>query len=138
MEKKFITWNEFYELGIDIVDVQHEKLVNIINNLYDAFMQGKAQDIINETLKEMEEYAHYHFETEEDIINKYDYPDLEQHILLHSDFFEKTNTYKEDFLQGKEDVHYKLLDYLKDWLLNHIQGEDVKYAEYFKSKNITI
>ena len=33
------------ELGIDTIDEQHEKLVDMINKLYDAFMEGKAQEI---------------------------------------------------------------------------------------------
>ena len=138
MGKKFITWNEFYELGINAIDEQHEKLVDMINRLYDAFMAGKAQEITNDILNEMEEYAHYHFKTEEDIFGKHKYPDTDAHLLLHKVFFEKTSLYKEEHAAGKEDIHYKLLDYLKDWLLNHIQGADVKYVEYFKSKNISL
>ncbi|RLD66375.1 MAG: hemerythrin [Bacteroidetes bacterium] len=138
MGKKFITWNEFYELGIDKIDEQHKKLVDMINRLYDAFMEGKAQEITDEILDEMEQYAYYHFKTEEDIFSEYEYPDTETHLLLHTVFFEKTSLYKEEFIAGKEDIHYKLLDYLKDWLLNHIQGADVKYVEYFKKQNITL
>jgi hemerythrin-like metal-binding protein len=138
MEKRFITWNEFYELGIGTIDEQHKKLVGIINKLYNAFMEGKAQDIIDETLSEMEEYADYHFKTEEQLFSGHGYPESDTHIGLHANFFEKTNFYKEEYGAGKENVHYQLLDYLKDWLLNHIQGEDVKYMEYFKKNNIAL
>ena len=138
MGKKFITWNEFYELGIDKIDEQHKKLVGIINKLYDAFMEGKAQDVIDETLAEMEAYADYHFKTEEQLFSGHNYPDSEVHIGLHAKFFERANFYKEEYNAGKENVHYQLLDYLKDWLLNHIQGEDVKYLEFFKKNNIVL
>lgn len=138
MGKKFITWNEFYELGIETIDEQHKKLVDIINNLYDAFMEGKAQDIIDTTLAEMEAYADYHFKTEEQLFTGHGYPETEAHIALHTKFFEQTNIYKGEYGAGKENIHYKLLDYLKDWLLNHIQGADVKYKDYFKQQNIML
>ncbi len=137
MEKKFISWNEFYELGIEKVDEQHKKLVDMINKLYDAFMEGKAQDVTDEILHEMEQYADYHFKAEEAIFSKYNYPDKEEHISIHAEFFEKTNYYKSTHSSGEENVHYELMNFLKDWLLNHIQGEDVKYADYFKEHNIS-
>ncbi|MCF6239799.1 MAG: bacteriohemerythrin [Bacteroidales bacterium] len=138
MGKEFIIWNDLYKLGIEIIDAQHKKLVDLINKLHDAFTEGKAHNITNEIIEEMLNYADYHFQMEEVIFDKHNYPQSDQHKILHNDFFEKANVYKARVAKGEENVHYDLLKYLKEWLTGHIQGEDVKYVDYFKEKGIKI
>ena len=86
----------------------------------------------------MLKYADYHFKSEEGLLEKYDYNETKQHKALHLDFFEKTKLYLADQEAGKNRVHYDLMKYLKDWLLIHIQGDDLKYVDYFKAKGIKI
>jgi len=86
----------------------------------------------------MLKYTDYHFKTEEELFDKYDYPKSGEHKVIHNDFFEKTNYYKAKYEEGEENIHYDLMKYLKDWLLAHIQGEDVKYVDFFKENGIEI
>ena len=138
MSKEFISWGDLYKLNIDIIDAQHKKLIDLINKLHDAFTEGKAHEVTNDIIDEMLNYADYHFQMEEVIFDKHDYPLSSEHKIIHNDFFEKANVYKARVLKGEENVHYDLLKYLKEWLIKHIQGEDVKYAEYFKEKGINL
>lgn len=138
MAKEFITWSDLYKLGIDIVDAQHKKLVDLINKLHDAFTEGKAHEVTEDIIDEMLNYADYHFQMEETLFDKHNYPESAEHKIVHNDFFEKANDYKARVLNGEKNVHYDLLKYLKEWLINHIQGEDVKYADYFRSKGINV
>lgn len=138
MSKEFITWNDLYKLNIDSIDEQHKNLVDIINKLYNAFTDGKAHEITGEILDEMLKYTDYHFKTEEELFDKYDYPKSGEHKVIHNDFFEKTNYYKAKYEEGEENIHYDLMKYLKDWLIGHIQGEDVKYVDFFKESGIEI
>lgn len=38
-----IQWNDSLPVGVDAMDLQHKKLVNLINQLFDAMKEGKGK-----------------------------------------------------------------------------------------------
>ncbi len=127
---KFISWNETYSVGNTEMDNQHKQLINIINKLFDSFKEGNAQEISSEILEEMIEYANFHLNSEEKLLYKFDYPEKENHEILHNEFRNKTEELKSMILENSEDAHYNLMDYLKKWWTNHILVEDMKYSKF--------
>lgn len=132
MSKSLITWNEGYSVGNEEIDSQHKVLVGMINKLYDAFLEAKAYEAIFEILDEMIDYTQQHFNFEHKIFEKYNYPNTEEHKEIHKQFVMKTIDFKEKISAGKKRVTYDIMLFLRDWLVQHIQGEDSKYASYFK------
>ena len=53
-----------------------------------------------------------------------------KHIEEHQSFKNKIMLFREALLQGKADVDLTLLEFLKTWLIEHIQGMDVSFAPY--------
>ena len=49
-----ILWKPEYELGIASIDGQHRKIIDIINDLSDAIVNGTAHEKVLEALKRME------------------------------------------------------------------------------------
>lgn len=49
---------------------------------------------------------------------------------------EKVVSFPEHFHQGKEDVSVELLDFLSDWLTNHIKKTDMAYSSFLRSKGV--
>ena len=129
---KFISWNNTYSVGNAEMDNQHKQLINIINKLFDSFKEGNAEEISNEILNEMIEYANFHLNSEEKLLYKFDYPEKENHEVLHNEFRNKTDELKSMISKKSEDAHYKLMDYLKNWWTNHILIEDMKYSKFLK------
>ncbi|MCD6556216.1 MAG: hemerythrin [Bacteroidetes bacterium] len=138
MSKKLVTWSEIYSVGIKIIDEQHERLIDLINILFNSFSEGNAENIIPEIIKELKEYTEYHFKTEENLFEKYNYPDKENHIQKHKDFIQQVDNWKDKMLHNDENLHYELMNYLKKWLTEHITGDDFKYKLFFKENNIKI
>ncbi|NOZ47817.1 MAG: hemerythrin family protein [Chlorobi bacterium] len=137
MEKKsLITWTEEYELGYNTIDEQHKKLVEIINNLYNAFVEAHAMDVISEILNEMLDYTAYHFKTEEDFFVKNNYPEMENHNKEHRLFVEKTKGFINKYSTQDANLTYDVMNFLRGWLLAHIQGSDREYSRYFKKMGI--
>ncbi len=128
-----ITTNTPYSLGIPEMDRQHQKLINIANDLYDALNRNKGAELLCGILDELTDYTVKHFGDEEKFMRDLGYPDLEEHKKQHEelttqviDFHEKVSRGKSSDFQGVTEV----MSFLQDWLIDHIAGSDMKYADF--------
>jgi len=122
----FITWEKKYNTGIHEIDTQHKRLVDIINELYDARHSQSPQAVLNVILSRLIDYAAFHFDFEEALISRVNHPGLEEHEAEHQQF---RNKIKE--ILGHQDeeefvIEDMLMAFLQDWLTNHILIEDMK------------
>jgi len=132
--KKFFVWKEEYNLEIDIINAQHKKLVDIINRLYQSFIDKNHNNILADIIDELIDYTKYHFSVEEEYFAKHNYQKAKEHILYHRDFVRKISEFKADVDAGKMSTVYKMMTFLQDWLVNHIIKEDVQYVPALKGK----
>jgi hemerythrin len=132
----FFTWNETYLIGIYLIDEQHRHLVDLINRLHDAMNSGAAINILGDILQELEVYAKTHFRTEEEYFALYGYPGTEGHRQEHFIFTKKIAEFGVDFSRNRSGLSMEILNYLKNWLSNHILTEDRKFAPFLKSKGL--
>ncbi len=128
-----LVWKDAYEIGIQIIDDQHKKLINIINDLYDANTSGSTHLILETIFKQLADYVHYHFSTEEDMFQQYGYPKAKEHMSEHDDFRNKIKSLQEDNRGGNIVLSLKTIDFLKDWTINHILGTDREFSNFIKS-----
>lgn len=134
---KIIEWKDEYSVGIPVIDKQHMQLIDMINKLNDAMSEGKGKKIIADVLSEMINYTVTHFTHEERMLERNNYPDLIAHKRKHNKFVEKIKDFEEGVKNREFGITIKIIDYLKEWLIDHIQGTDMKYANYFEEKGIT-
>lgn len=131
-----IQWQDTFSIGIEEIDLQHKKLLQIFNELY-ALSTEESHNyrvLIGKTLKKLSDYTHYHFSEEENIMQHYDYPELEVHKTLHQDFINKLSTSTKLILAGNSMQGLQLCSFLLDWILNHILKSDKKIALYIGAK----
>lgn len=124
-----IEWNE--ECDISIIDVGHKKFVDIVNKAIAAKQGDKSPEEIQKVLNEMIDYAWNHFKTEETHMQEFKYPDYKQHKEEHLSFVLKTLSYFNRVASSDYQILNEIREYLKQWLVNHIQGIDKKYVECF-------
>ncbi|OQX99191.1 MAG: hypothetical protein B6I24_03180 [Bacteroidetes bacterium 4572_128] len=136
MAKKLINWTERYSVFYDEIDKQHKKLIDMINELYDSFSNGKANEVLEEILLRMIKYTDYHFKTEEKYFAKYSFSDEKAHIKEHEEFVLEVSKFYDDFKKKNLNLSYEVMNFLRTWLLKHILGSDKKYTNEFKLKNI--
>jgi hemerythrin len=129
--KKFFIWKDSYNLGIEIMDDQHKKLVDIINDLYEAFYNSETKDKMQPILRELINYAAYHFKSEEELFNKFNFNQIAEHRGLHEDFKVKVLEFEKQFLAGKT-ITYRVMTFLREWLTDHILVADKEYADLIK------
>lgn len=121
-------WNSHFETGIELIDQQHRKLVDILNRLGSHF--SCADDIqFRHLLQDLLDYTHYHFDAEEQIWQQYfrDQPLFENHQQAHELFFEQVQELWASGDEQEQDLK-GLFDFLTRWLAFHILEADRRMA----------
>jgi hemerythrin len=127
----FLNWNESLSVKIVSIDDQHKKLIELINKFYDQVNHRTNDENISILIKGMKEYTQMHFNTEEQYMKKFSYPDYLTHKKEHDLFISKVADVDEKFNKGKVVLSFEITSFLKDWIKNHIQGSDKKYTDFF-------
>ncbi|HYB19691.1 MAG TPA: bacteriohemerythrin [Thermodesulfobacteriota bacterium] len=131
-----IQWNDSLSVNVGEIDRQHQRLVGMINDLNEAMRQGKGKDVLGKIVNGLITYATTHFRTEEGYFDQFAYPAADGHKKEHSDFTKKVSEFKDGFEKGKLGLSIQVLDFLSDWLQNHIKGVDKKYGPFFNEKGL--
>jgi len=127
---KFFVWKQDYSVGIQKIDEQHKRMFDIINEFYTSFTENNTHAKLGETLNLLLDYAQYHFSTEEQFFVNSNYINTIEHIEEHKKFVLTINGFVNDFTQGEVAFIYRLINFLRNWLVNHILQEDQKYSEH--------
>lgn len=134
----FMRWNENYLTGIEIVDIQHQGLVELINRVA-PILADNSLDMAKAgmLLDSLTDYVDVHFKTEEMLMSNQgiDPRHLAHHCKAHADFAGQVNELRRQFEQGDNNVikGNELLRFLSNWLAFHILGEDQRMAKELKA-----
>jgi len=134
--EQFVEWKDDYSVGIDSIDQQHKKLLNLINQLQTAVDYSTGEQFEREALDELVDYTKTHFTYEEGLMRDNDYPDFEPHKAQHEKMFEKVREVLAEYEQDQDTAMANAAEYLKDWLINHINGTDKEYSSYLIGKGV--
>lgn len=133
----FVQWSdEKHSLGIQTIDMQHQELFIITNEFFDSQKADQPQKTTIQELKRLYAYTKYHFASEEGLFRHFSYPGGKEHREVHNEF---TRMVKKALREVREQLNYRideLLDFLVEWIINHIQGRDHDYADYFRTQGI--
>lgn len=124
-------WDNSYEVGVGIIDTQHKKLVDILNQLDESLAERSDFQILLRLLNQLLEYTEYHFKSEEDIMRSlgYDHDKYEEHLQEHNEFTDHIKEKIKECIDNPEKVSNELLDIVVEWLLNHILMSDKKMVD---------
>ena len=129
-----VTWGDEYLLGIQELDNHHMWLIGLLNKSYDAYKSAASAESLANVLKELIDYATYHFEAEEYWMTRHSYPKLAEHKVEHDRFSEKVNFYQKEYLEGKASLSVKLFQFLANWLRTHILELDADYGRFYAAQ----
>lgn len=132
----FIAWSPAFSVNIKQFDDQHKKLVVMINELHDAMIEGRGKETLGEILNELITYTATHFADEEALMVKYTYSDLANHNAIHESLVNQVLELQQMFISGQTIITLDVINFLRDWLVMHIQGDDKKYGAYLNSKGV--
>lgn len=131
-----ITWKTKYDLGIDIIDAEHKKLMQIINNLNDSMINKDARENILSVLDDLVSYTELHFKREEEYFDEFLYVNRNQHKRQHKALIKQIVDFRAKADQNTIGMPIEVMSFLKTWLTGHIMSEDKKYIPELKEKII--
>ena len=131
-----IEWNEKLSVNIRAIDEQHKKWINILNELHDAMKAGKGRDAVGNVLDELVEYTKVHFASEEKLMEANGYPLFSGHKKLHEDMVKEVEFLRSEHSSGAAGLTIEVMQFLKNWLNEHIIGTDKNYGPYLYGKGV--
>jgi len=133
-KEHLLEWQDKYRVGITEIDIQHQRLFGLYNDLVAALYRGEGIETLGGTLDELLRYVVVHFRTEENYFDRYRYPAAAEHKGLHQDLMKKTYHVHKEFTEGKPVLTEDVLIFLRNWVSEHIFGEDHKYRSFLIKK----
>jgi two-component system, NtrC family, sensor kinase len=131
MRMKAFVWNRLFFTGIESIDAQHRRLVDITNELGDLALGGEeiSEGRMQILFKQLSDYAREHFHDEEMLMRQagLDARHVEPHVSHHHQFVEQLTAMwraRGAMKHPTETLH----DFLAAWLAFHILGEDQSMA----------
>ena len=121
-------WRSSFECGHPVIDMQHRELFNISNELINSVLDRRPKVGTEFLLHELVEHIKDHFISEEEVLARTHYPELEEHRKIHRQLLgratELEETYREGLLPVSELVGFIAYDVISA----HIVQEDLKFA----------
>ena len=128
-----ITCNKLLSVGVQQFDDEHCQLVTITNQLHDAIKSGTGVQAVQLTLQQLAGFAAAHFRSEEELLERHAYPELEQHRQAHQAILDRLGQLQSssDHVQGSA-----IMQFLLDWLVIHTKEVDKKYGPFLNSQGV--
>lgn len=134
---QLITWTDQYSVHISEIDAQHKRLIECINKLHDAMMNGHSVEIMVELIDDLRDYTDEHFAKEEAFMRQYGYPGYTEHHSEHRFFCNTVEDLHNRYRSGEVFLYLETMQFLSDWLSKHILGTDQRYVPFLREKGVT-
>ncbi len=130
---EFVKWTEKYSTGNALVDAYHHIFFQMVEE-FRATLTDENAPPMQERLAFLVDYTFMHFDSEERLMEKAGYPDLEAHCETHQRFKEKVKAIQQEFLAHPDAVKAEeVLSLVQDWFAHHILGEDMRYKPWVET-----
>lgn len=129
-----LRWDPCLETGIEEIDWEHRRLLNIVNRLLDAMARGKGEAAVRPVSRDLARHAEEHFGHEEQYMRDMDYPDLDGHVAEHRELTRSLTQFVEGLDSDTPPGARELAALMSHWLLDHILRCDKAYAMFSRER----
>ncbi|MDH5228688.1 MAG: bacteriohemerythrin [Gammaproteobacteria bacterium] len=129
----YIDFNQELHVGSKVMDQEHAVLIRFINMLHECTQEGHDDKTVGTVLTGLLEYTRTHFFVEEELMHAYEYPKYKEHKSAHDTFKSKVVKLNDEFQRGDMQITSTVLEFLKQWLTEHILKVDRELARHLNS-----
>lgn len=135
MAKKLFDFDSEFKFGIDSVDNEHVKLVDMLNEVHALLSDGKRDEARRHFNEALSSYIDEHFANEEKFMEGIGFPHLDEHKKVHENFRQSFYELRPR-VESSDDVAFRsALSDAFTWLIAHIGRTDKKYAAFYFGKS---
>jgi hemerythrin-like metal-binding protein len=127
---KDIVWDHVLSVGVDEIDEDHRRLVDLFNILNHSVTEGDAPDYLAAVLEELINCTAWHFSHEERLMLKYGYEETAEHKSEHQELIQGARELQQKILEAGKLVSDDELVFLERWLTQHILTDDMRLGTY--------
>ncbi len=127
---KDVVWSKILSVGVDEIDEDHRKLLNIYNILNHAVMDGESPEYLAATLEELINCTVWHFSHEERLMLKYGFDGAGDHKGAHEELIKAARELQQTILQSDKPIAEEHLVFLERWLTEHILTTDQRLGSF--------
>ncbi len=125
-----IEWNDALSVGYRPIDADHMRLAELVNELHDDLLAGSSMTLIAACFQRIARHTASHFRHEEHLMEGSGFPDSHNHALAHQQLEAQIADLLRQVDAGEPVFTLELVEFLKNWLLNHILTMDKKLGEH--------
>ncbi|MBF0340965.1 MAG: hemerythrin family protein [Magnetococcales bacterium] len=134
-------WKPEYSVGVGPIDDQHQRLFQLFGLLMDSIHNGETESTLDRIFVQLRGYVISHFRFEERLMRKAGYATLDEHEGLHDKIRENLCEYRSRFNKARDEesrgaVVDEVVIFMNQWLVEHILGEDKKYAPFMDTPEV--
>ncbi len=131
-----LQWTKALSVGISEIDDQHKELFGRINKMLNIIVESSEIDETGKVIDFLDEYVVSHFATEEGLMKRFDYPDLEHHLRQHGEFTREFCLFRDRFSKEGPSrfLAIQIEEMMVEWWTNHINKVDKVLGSFLKDK----
>lgn len=126
---QFFIWETKFSVFVPTMDAQHKKLVELVDRFFSASKLSPDKARNGKLLAELIDYTVIHFEEEEKYMAAIGFSGLREHKMFHKALVARAQEVKKEFEAGEGVIQQEVLNFLKCWLVTHIQCRDKMYSQ---------
>jgi len=129
----FLTWDETYSVHNGQMDSQHQKLFDLVNELFSGTNDRNADSNTVQNLDNLVKFTMVHFHSEENLMKMHKFPGYNEHKIEHETLIKQILEFQNQIEAGQIELSIRVANFLKEWLENHILISDMKYNKHLKA-----
>jgi hemerythrin len=127
-ETPFFVWSDpDHSVGVQLFDQEHKELVLLVSQVHASLVKKRDRVRAQQLMETLIRETRAHFAHEEREMEAAGFPGREVHLAEHAVLLREAQDLLRQFLSGSLSA-MALPNFLKNWLIPHIQGSDRKYA----------
>jgi len=120
--------------GEKSIDTEHDLQIQMLDSLSESLQKGGDFSPARYILEQFIEFSDMHFLSEQLVMRLHSYPGYEAHLETHTHLMREVREIRDSVFRGENAPSQKLVQEMRNWLLNHIASEDVAFGDFLSEK----
>ena len=132
-------WHSSYSVENSTIDDEHMQILQVYKELINLVENNNNdRQVFASILSKLTDFSLYHFKNEEKYMLNMDYPKFKEHKELHREYIYQVAMYNTELLSVNPPKLIDIINFVKNWLDNHILKEDIKYEQFKNERKISV